>query len=110
MPKESRSYVTIRILTQGNYVTQDNSGICHVMPRGHLPEWREEVERAFLPRDFFTVAVHLNHAITSNRVCHKAFQGVVRLTRQVEQKPPRGREYNNLPFKMHCDSIITRSC
>ena len=25
--------------------------------------------------------------------------------RQVEQKPPRGREYNNLPFKMHCDSI-----
>ena len=33
--------------------------------------------------------------------------------RQVEQKPGgrgRGREYNNLPFKMHCDSIITRSC
>ena len=34
-------------------------------------------------------------------------------SRQVEQKPGgrgRGREYNNLPFKMHCDSIITRSC
>ena len=31
--------------------------------------------------------------------------------RQVEQKPGgRGREYNNLPFKMHCDSIIMRSC
>ena len=32
---------------------------------------------------------------------------------KVEQKPGgrgRGREYNNLPFKMHCDSIITRSC
>ena len=31
-------------------------------------------------------------------------------SRHVEQKPPRGREYDNLPFKMHCDSIITRSC
>ena len=34
-------------------------------------------------------------------------------TRQVEQKPGgrgREREYNNLPCKMHCDSIITRSC
>ena len=31
-------------------------------------------------------------------------------SRQVEQKPPREREYINLPFKMHCDSIITRSC
>ena len=32
-------------------------------------------------------------------------------SRQVEQKPGgRGREYDNLPFKMHCDSIITRSC
>ena len=31
-------------------------------------------------------------------------------SRKVEQKPGgRGREYNNLPFKMHCDSIITRS-
>ena len=26
------------------------------------------------------------------------------------RQSPRGREYNNLPFKMHCDSIITRSC
>ena len=33
--------------------------------------------------------------------------------RQIEQKPGGrggGREYNNLPFKMHCDSIIMRSC
>ena len=32
------------------------------------------------------------------------------VSRQIKQKPPRGREYNNLLFKMHCDSIITRSC
>ena len=60
--------------TQGNYATQDNSGLYHLMPQWHLPEWREEDELAF---------VHcgdsgLNYAMTSNRVCHKAFEGVVR--------------------------------
>ena len=45
----------------------------------------------------------------------QSYSGIARhsllVSRQVEQKPGgRGREYNNLPFKMHCDSIITRSC
>ena len=39
--------------TQGNYATQDSSGIHHLMPRWHLPEWREKEERAFV----YTVAV-----------------------------------------------------
>ena len=46
--------------------------MCHLMPRCHLPEWRED-ERAFVHYD----SSGLNHAITSNRVCHKAFQSVV---------------------------------
>ena len=35
-----------RLVTQGNYATQDDSGMCHLMPQWHLPEWREEDERA----------------------------------------------------------------
>ena len=26
----------------GNYVTRNSSGMCHLMPQPHLPEWREE--------------------------------------------------------------------
>ena len=37
-------------ITQGNYVTWDSSGMCHLMPLQHLPEWREEEERAFVHR------------------------------------------------------------
>ena len=33
---------------QGNYVTRDISGMCHLMPQQHLPEWREEEEQAFV--------------------------------------------------------------
>ena len=33
---------------------------------------------------------------------------ILAVIRQVEQKPG-GREYNNLQFKMHYDSIITRT-
>ena len=47
--------------TQGNYATQDSSGMCHLMQRQHLPEWREEDERVF---EHFGIS-GLNHAITS---------------------------------------------
>ena len=46
-------------------------------------------------------------------LCNKFKYVSEKHNRQVEQKPGgrgRGREYNNLPFKMHFDSIITRSC
>ena len=45
--------------TQGNYVTQNSSGMCHLMPWLHLPEWREEDERAFV----HCRSSGLNHAI-----------------------------------------------
>ena len=32
----------------GKYATQESSGMCHLMPWRHLPEWREEDERAFV--------------------------------------------------------------
>ena len=32
--------------TQENYATQESSGMFHLMPQQHLPEWREEDERA----------------------------------------------------------------
>ena len=62
------------IISQGNYATQVNSGMCHLMPQRHLPEWRKEDERAFV----HCGGSNLNHATTSNRVCLKAVQGVVR--------------------------------
>ena len=34
--------------TQGNYATEDSSGMCHLMPHQHLPEWWEEEEWAFV--------------------------------------------------------------
>ena len=34
--------------TQGNYATQESSGMCHLMPQWHLLEWREEDERGFV--------------------------------------------------------------
>ena len=40
--------------TQGNYATQKNSGMCHLMQWQHLPEWREEDER-----HLYTVAVQV---------------------------------------------------
>ena len=47
--------------TQGNYATQDSSSMCHLMARRHLPEWREEDERAFE----HCGSSGLNHVITS---------------------------------------------
>ena len=37
-------------ISQGNYATQDSSGMCHLIPWQHLPEWREEDEQAFVHR------------------------------------------------------------
>ena len=37
------------------------SGMCHLMPQRHLPEWREEDKRAFV----HCGSLGLNHAITS---------------------------------------------
>ena len=34
-------------VTQGNYTTQDSSGMCHLMPQQYLPVWQEE-EWAFV--------------------------------------------------------------
>ena len=43
------AYIVLVVLeTQGNYATRDSSGMCHLMPRRHLPECREEDERAFV--------------------------------------------------------------
>ena len=53
--------LTVRV-TQGNYATQDSSGMCHLMPQWHLPEWREEDEWAFV----HCGSSGLNHAITSD--------------------------------------------
>ena len=47
---------------QENYATQDNSGMYHLMPWWHLPEWREEDERAFVRCG----TSGLKHAFTSN--------------------------------------------
>ena len=58
--------------TQENYATQDNSGMCHLMPRRYLPEWRERMSG-----HLYTGILGLNHAMTSIWVCHKAFQGIV---------------------------------
>ena len=47
----SRNFVRLWLdlgATQRNYATQDSSGMCHLMPQRHLPEWREEKERAFV--------------------------------------------------------------
>ena len=38
------------IYVQGNYVTKDSNGICHLMPHRHLPEWREGDGWAFVHR------------------------------------------------------------
>ena len=73
--------------------------MCHLMPRRHLPEWREEDERAFV----HCGSSGLSHAITSNRVCHKAFQGVVRhfivdsLSKNREEE-----EENAITFRLKC--------
>ena len=60
-------------LTLENDATQDCSGMYHLMPQRHLPVWRKEDKRAFVHYD----SSGINHAITSNRVCHNAFQSVV---------------------------------
>ena len=36
--------------SQGKYATRDSNGMCHFMPWQHLPEWKEEDERAFVHR------------------------------------------------------------
>ena len=59
--KISFSMLVIVALAQKSYATQESSGICHLMPRWHLPEWREEDERAFV----HCGSSGLNHAITS---------------------------------------------
>ena len=59
-----RGLATLLVVTgaQGNYATQESSGMCHLMPWWHLPEWREEDKRAFV----HCGSSGLNHAITSN--------------------------------------------
>ena len=62
----TRTYAYSHILalpctTQENYAIQDSSGMCHFIPRRHLPEWREEDERAFA----HCGSSGLNHTITS---------------------------------------------
>ena len=53
--------------TQGNYATQYSSGMCHLMPQRHLPEWREEEEEEGICSKFVHCGSSaLNHAITSN--------------------------------------------
>ena len=47
--------------TQGNYATQESSGMCHLMPRQHLPERGEEDEWAFVHWQ-----LGLNHASSCN--------------------------------------------
>ena len=65
LAKENHAAVANYRPTQGNYATQDSSGMCHLMPRRHLPEWREEDELAFV----HCGSSNLNHPIASNRVC-----------------------------------------
>ena len=55
--------------TQGIYATQESSGVCHLMPQRHPPEWRVEDKWAFVPCG----SSGLNHAITSNWICYRAF-------------------------------------
>ena len=69
----SRCIVLQELYTQGNYATQDSSGMCHLMTQRHLPEWREEDERTFV----HCGSSGVRHAIP-NQVCHKTFQTVVR--------------------------------
>ena len=60
--------------TQGNYATPDSSGMCHLMPRRHMPGWGEEDERVFV----HCGSSGLKDAMTSYIVYHQAFQSVVR--------------------------------
>ena len=59
--------ILVRLISQwisciwGNYATQESSGMCHLMSRRHLSEWREEDEQAFA----HSSSSGLNHAITS---------------------------------------------
>ena len=34
--------------TQDNYVTQDSSSMCHMMPQHYLPKWQEEKDGEFV--------------------------------------------------------------
>ena len=51
MTKNGKNDVTKKIRTkstQGKYVPQDSTGMRHLMPWRHLPDWREEDEQAFV--------------------------------------------------------------
>ena len=53
--------------TQGNYATRDSNGMCHLMPQRHLPEWREEDERAFVHRGSWISNQKLDSTIPAHR-------------------------------------------
>ena len=68
-----RVKVRIRLMslcTQGNYSTRDSSGMCHSMPRWHLPEWRED-ERAFVHLGVMSLCTQGNYSTRdSSGMCH----------------------------------------
>ena len=80
--------------TQGNYATQDSSGMCRLMLQRHLPEWKEEDERAFVHRDIWISNKGLDNTMQAivNCILHE-------VNWQVEKKPGgrgRGREWATL--------------
>ena len=55
------------------------------------------------------VAEHSKNAADTVHAIHMVRASVKRVCKTWEEEE-RGREYNNLPYKMHCDSIIMRRC
>ena len=62
--------------TQGNYATWDSNGMCHLMPRLHLPKWREKDELAFVHRGGWILnkdlAIDNTMPATVNCICKKS--------------------------------------
>ena len=55
--------------TQGNNATQDSNGMCHLMPRWHLPEWRKEDAWAFVHRDSWIPNKGLDNTMPATASC-----------------------------------------
>ena len=70
----NNSYPDISIpnpcLTQENYITQDNSGMCHLMPQWHLLEWQYEEEQAFVHGDSSKPNKDLDNTVLANVNCN----------------------------------------
>ena len=60
--------------THRYYATWDNTGMCHLMPQQHLPEWREVDERAFVHRSSWISNKGLDNTMpaTVNCICKKS--------------------------------------